>query len=486
MKENSIDIVKSVATLAGAALAGPTGGFIGNLSSTILQAVIPGMPAILRTFQANILSTLVTDQTRKLIPKLTEKDRRMVNHDLQTAFRDAFIEAVQDIGGEECFPAAWKQDPKVIPPAAIYPKSTGKRLWQSRSSLASQVEECLQALVQAVKDGKVLPLDPPEKMQAGDVRSFLESDTPEKLTGTFFEQVLAPFLSGYQSLLVELPDLLHHLKLHLLDRTLVYLGENLKKRTPAWRAYNRLVLEEMRSQLTELGQGQKDLLSRMDNLLDRLQDQSSGGLTDGLADLLSAVGSIDKKMDEQFSAVMGRLTSQHQELVSNLEQISLTSLRIESKVDRVLRILEDGRFLVEGTPPVAVDIQPEPGEAPFQGMQYFDEKDAPRFFGREVLVAKLAGRLQDARFLTVVGASGSGKSSLVRAGLLPALRSGKTLAGGLLPPVGCQDWLIHLITPGEHPLEALAVNLTGESGSLQAATHLRDDLMKEPRSLALA
>ena len=60
---------------------------------------------------------------------------------------------------------------------------------------------------------------------------------------------------------------------------------------------------------------------------------------------------------------------------------------------------------------------PTPGEPPFKGLQYFDETDSDLFFGRELLTAKLVNRLRETEFLSVViGASGSGKSSLVRAG----------------------------------------------------------------------
>lgn len=55
------------------------------------------------------------------------------------------------------------------------------------------------------------------------------------------------------------------------------------------------------------------------------------------------------------------------------------------------------------------------GTPPYQGLAYFDEADAARFFGREALAAQLVTYLQERRFLVVVGASGSGKSSLVRA-----------------------------------------------------------------------
>ena len=73
---------------------------------------------------------------------------------------------------------------------------------------------------------------------------------------------------------------------------------------------------------------------------------------------------------------------------------------------------------------------------------FFDVDDAPYFAGRERLVARLA-KLVDARFLAVVGASGSGKSSVVRAGLVAALRA------GMLP--GSERWGTVLTTPTQPP-----------------------------------
>ena len=71
---------------------------------------------------------------------------------------------------------------------------------------------------------------------------------------------------------------------------------------------------------------------------------------------------------------------------------------------------------------------------PYRGLAAFDVEDAPSFFGRERLVAELASRLPGADVLVVVGPSGSGKSSVVRAGLVPAL------AVGVLP--GSEDWAV--------------------------------------------
>ncbi len=131
------------------------------------------------------------------------------------------------------------------------------------------------------------------------------------------------------------------------------------------------------------------------------------------------------------------------------------------------------------------NLPPEPGEAPFQGLQYYDEKDADRFFGRENLVAKIVGRLANDRFLAVIGASGSGKSSVVRAGVIPALRRGERLSDGSLPPTDSGQWEIRTFTPSAHPLDALAATLTRESESVQAATALRADLAKEASALSL-
>ncbi|HEX5840787.1 MAG TPA: BTAD domain-containing putative transcriptional regulator, partial [Anaerolineales bacterium] len=129
---------------------------------------------------------------------------------------------------------------------------------------------------------------------------------------------------------------------------------------------------------------------------------------------------------------------------------------------------------------------PLPGDPPFKGLQYFEEADSDLFFGRELLTAKLVRRLQDTQFLSVViGASGSGKSSLVRAGLIPALKQGSTLLDGTKPPEGSTDWQVHIFTPTAHPLEALATELMRDSDSVGATARLIDDLAQEPRSLAL-
>ncbi|MGD8750689.1 MAG: hypothetical protein PVG14_04660, partial [Anaerolineales bacterium] len=131
------------------------------------------------------------------------------------------------------------------------------------------------------------------------------------------------------------------------------------------------------------------------------------------------------------------------------------------------------------------DLPPEPGESPFKGLQYFEEEDADRFFGREALTAKIVGRLNRTRFLSILGASGSGKSSLVRAGVIPALRRGERLVDGSLPPKDSAGWDIHILSPSAHPLEALAASLMRMESSSQAIIGLQEDLAQDSRTLRL-
>jgi WD40 repeat protein/class 3 adenylate cyclase len=88
---------------------------------------------------------------------------------------------------------------------------------------------------------------------------------------------------------------------------------------------------------------------------------------------------------------------------------------------------------------------------PYKGLRPFEEGDALDFFGREELTGQLVERLAETRFLAVVGPSGSGKSSVVRAGLLPALRRGG------LP--GSDGSVIAEMLPGTRPLHELEAAL---------------------------
>jgi WD40 repeat protein/serine/threonine protein kinase/two-component SAPR family response regulator len=84
---------------------------------------------------------------------------------------------------------------------------------------------------------------------------------------------------------------------------------------------------------------------------------------------------------------------------------------------------------------------------PYKGLRPFQEADAPDFFGRHALIQHLLSRLDGNPFLAIVGPSGSGKSSIVKAGLIPALRAGALS--------GSEKWFLSEMIPGHYPLEEL-------------------------------
>ena len=150
------------------------------------------------------------------------------------------------------------------------------------------------------------------------------------------------------------------------------------------------------------------------------------------------------------------------------------------------------REILEREAPVAA-VQPPPPPAPpaagpplwpgspFPGLRAFTPEDAPIFFGRGRETDDLVSRLDHParRFLAVVGASGSGKSSLVAAGLIPRLMA------GAIP--GSRDWVWVKFTPGEvgdNPFMALAVAF---KDTLQQhgrpPRELADRLEKDPATL---
>ncbi len=119
---------------------------------------------------------------------------------------------------------------------------------------------------------------------------------------------------------------------------------------------------------------------------------------------------------------------------------------------------------------------PEP-ENPYKGLQAFQSADEQDFFGREKLTQKIIQRLEEkdalARFLAIVGPSGSGKSSLTKAGLIPALWRGD------LPD--SERWFIVDMLPGSHPMDKLEVALMRVAAN--QADSLHEQLSRDKRGL---
>ncbi|MFH8349573.1 hypothetical protein [Streptomyces sp. NPDC018045] len=124
----------------------------------------------------------------------------------------------------------------------------------------------------------------------------------------------------------------------------------------------------------------------------------------------------------------------------------------------------------QGTPRAPHPVGGKPDATPpYTGLAAFRAEDAPRFFGRERLVDEVDRRLRRLRLLALFGASGAGKSSLLRAGLLPHLRATRA-----------QD-TVKVFTPGPCPMEECAVQfLPGSSLTLGA---VRTDLTADSLGL---
>ena len=136
-----------------------------------------------------------------------------------------------------------------------------------------------------------------------------------------------------------------------------------------------------------------------------------------------------------------------------------TSTSPADRFDAVLEFVEALEGSVAGTSSESVStrLDETKGEFanPYKGLRTFDEPDAAEFFGRARLVDDLIEKLGSddvgSRCLTVVGPSGSGKSSVVRAGLLPALRRDAI--------AGSADWYLTTMVPGAQPFKALEAAL---------------------------
>ena len=140
-----------------------------------------------------------------------------------------------------------------------------------------------------------------------------------------------------------------------------------------------------------------------------------------------------------------------------------------------LRLLQDASATQPETAPSLMDLSQHP-RSPYKGLRPFQREDARDFFGREQCIDALAHALRETlliarpapRFLAIIGPCGSGKSSVVMAGLLPQLQQGR------LPQ--SHEWIyLKRMLPGQHPLEALAFALS-EHFPERSLTSIREEL----------
>ncbi|HET6847350.1 MAG TPA: hypothetical protein VFH74_00725 [Gaiellales bacterium] len=168
--------------------------------------------------------------------------------------------------------------------------------------------------------------------------------------------------------------------------------------------------------------------------------RASGGVPDRVHELMSEWA--EREAARRLEAAAEYLSAERVERQAGLD---FANNVIGLKLARLYTATPDARDLA-------------PGTCPYKGLASFEDDDSRFFFGREQLVGELAARTVGAGMLAVIGASGSGKSSVLAAGLVPSLRA------GLLP--GSDRWRVASMRPGEHPAaeldEALAAERDGD------------------------
>lgn len=171
----------------------------------------------------------------------------------------------------------------------------------------------------------------------------------------------------------------------------------------------------------------REELQRIDRLLREVFDHDQ---------LIARVGHFDRKLSQQITTR------------TNFAQYCAELLEL---LDRTGELIRFGDHLIKTEDRATVRTRlvaefgrvdpPPPGACPYPGLLSFSSAEAGLFFGRDVEIDELAERVGRARWLSIEGPSGVGKSSLMRAGLLPQLG---------------REWTVISLRPGTHPMDSLA------------------------------
>ena len=209
---------------------------------------------------------------------------------------------------------------------------------------------------------------------------------------------------------------------------------------------------------------------------DALSSNALEQLTQREQDILRllAQGMTNKEIAEELFITVATVKWYNQQIYSKLN--------VRSRVQAVARAREYqllGQRGAEDSAQTSISILPDLNN-PYKGLRAFQAADRADFFGRERLTEKLlkclADSANDERFVAVIGPSGSGKSSVVRAGLVPAIRD------GALP--GSENWFVVEMIPGVHPIDTLEVALVKIAG--QHGESLHQQLQRDQRGLLRA
>jgi WD40 repeat protein/tRNA A-37 threonylcarbamoyl transferase component Bud32 len=174
--------------------------------------------------------------------------------------------------------------------------------------------------------------------------------------------------------------------------------------------------------------------------------------------LAARVAAITGEAEPRAGSYRGKSVSEAARLLQMAERRQVliddpTAETIDGRLPPEIGLAEVADALSPTNPPAwavvapGLSIQPRATTCPYRGLMAFGSEDVDLFVGREEVVASVLDRLLDGGFMAVVGASGSGKSSLVRAGLVPAYRRAR-------------EGSIVVMTPGSDPPEELKRTLS--------------------------
>jgi hypothetical protein len=197
---------------------------------------------------------------------------------------------------------------------------------------------------------------------------------------------------------------------------------------------------------------------RLSALADRIEADLALGRHEELVSELEALvaeNPLRERLRGQLMLALYRASRQADALEVYRQTRELLRVELGLEPSKALQLLE--RSILQQDTALELDARPfvvaladDDGRVvvcPFKGLAFFDVGDAEYFYGREQIVDDLVSRLAVGPFIGLVGSSGGGKSSILRAGLVSAL------ARGVLP--GSAGWRLLLLRPGEHPVAEL-------------------------------
>ncbi len=338
-------LVASGATI-GAASFGPMGGLIGGAAGACLGLALNWAEPLGQNLLANFFWKRLEGRP---LPGKRDEHGKQLNHDLQEALRMAVRESLIDIGGPECFGKEW-QHGRPVPDSVQYHAPRGSIL---RPQPVRLLAGLLRDVGTRIKDGELLPPDPPPGRAASNVQSYLRGRV-EALSDELYEITIAQRAPAFAQAFAQLPDLEMHLRRHLFARTLVHLPEEIKRNTSAWRAFNRWLLEDMRDRLEAADEAHaadlQKIQARLDHLLSVKGERELEDIADATADALAGLAQIVQEQGRTIQAALVQLAHDQQARFDELGKL------IQERTDRILQELADMQEEEKKTHTAVVDL----------------------------------------------------------------------------------------------------------------------------------